>query len=191
MARPKDESKVEVIYEATLKLVLKTGFNGQKMADVAKAAKLATGTLYIYFKNKDVLINQLFLHLKRAKTAAVLKVYRPDDPFEEAFRKMWFSYLNISLREPERMMFIEQSEHTSYLTKKTKQQGDELLQPLAAFIGLGIKTKKLRHLPVDIMLSQLLGPVYELVKLEHEGTVKLSAARKQALFEMAWNAVRR
>ena len=47
MARPKDENKINTIYEATLKLVLKTGFNGLKMADVAKAAKLATGTLNI------------------------------------------------------------------------------------------------------------------------------------------------
>jgi AcrR family transcriptional regulator len=49
MSRPRDENKIEVIYEATLKLVLETGFNGLKMADVAKAANLATGTLYIYF----------------------------------------------------------------------------------------------------------------------------------------------
>ncbi|MFM8913689.1 MAG: TetR/AcrR family transcriptional regulator [Flammeovirgaceae bacterium] len=190
MARPKDDSKIDMIYEATLKLVLKTGFNGLKMADVAKAAKLATGTLYIYFKNKDVLINKLFLHLKHAKTAEVLKVYDSDDAFDDAFRKMWFSYLEISLREPERMLFIEQFAHTSYLTKKTKQQGDQLLEPLAAFIETGIKNKKLRHLPVDIVLSQVLGPVYEMVKLEKEGTLKLTASQKQALYEMAWNGVR-
>jgi TetR/AcrR family transcriptional regulator, repressor of fatR-cypB operon len=190
MARPKDENKIDAIFEATLKLVLKTGFNGLKMADVAKAAKLATGTLYIYFKNKDVLINELFLHLKKAKTTEVLKVYNPSDTFEEAFRKMWFSYLDISLREPERMLFIEQFAHTSYLTKKTKQQGDQLLAPLASFIESGIKNKKLRHLPVDIVLSQVLGPIYEMVKLEKEGTLKLSTQQKQALYEMAWNAVR-
>ncbi len=190
MARPKDDSKINAIYEATLKLVLKTGFNGLKMADVAKAAKLATGTLYIYFKNKDVLINELFLYLKKAKTAEVLKVYNPSDAFEVAFRKMWFNYLDISLREPERMLFIEQFAHTSYLTKKTKQQGDQLLAPLAAFVESGIKNKKLRPLPVDIVLSQVLGPIYEMVKLEKEGTLKLSTQQKQALYEMAWNAVK-
>lgn len=190
MARQKDETKIQAIYEATLKLVLKTGFNGLKMADVAKVAKVATGTLYIYFKNKDVLINELFLHLKRAKTTEVLSVYNPRDSFVEAFHKMWFRYLEVSLREPERMLFIEQFAHTSYLTKKTKQQGDQLLEPLAAFVQLGIKNKKLRHLPVDIVLSQVLGPIYEMVKLEKEGTLRLSAQQKQALYEMAWNAVR-
>lgn len=190
MARPKDDTKIDVIYEATLKLVLKTGFNGLKMADVAKAAKLATGTLYIYFKNKDVLINELFLHLKKAKMAEVLTVYSPDDAFDDAFRKMWFRYLDISLREPERMLFIEQFAHTSYLTKKTKQQGDQLLEPLAAFTELGITNKKLRPLPVDMVLSQVLGPIYEMVKLQKEGTFKLSTIQKQALYEMAWNAVK-
>lgn len=190
LAKPKDEREAKAIYEVTLKRVLTTGFNGLKMADVAKAAKLATGTLYIYFKNKDLLINELFLHLKKAKTTEVLKAYNPNDAFEEAFRKMWFSYLDISLREPERMLFIEQFAHTSFLTKKTKQQGNQLLAPLAVFIESGIKNKKLRHLPVDIVLSQVLGPIYEMVKLEKEGTVKLSTHQKQALYEMAWNAVK-
>ncbi|MFM7485318.1 MAG: TetR/AcrR family transcriptional regulator, partial [Cytophagales bacterium] len=77
MARPRDENKIEPIYEATLRLVLKTGFNGLKMADVAKAAKLATGTLYIYFKNKEVLINELYSHLKKSKMAKMLEVFDP------------------------------------------------------------------------------------------------------------------
>lgn len=190
MSKPKDERKIAAIYEATLKLVLKTGFNGLKMADVAKAAKLATGTVYIYFKNKDVLINNLFLYLKTVKTAEVLKAYDPNDTFDDAFRKMWYSYLDISLREPERMLFIEQFAHTSYLTKKTKQQGDQLLEPLAKFIRVGINNKKLRNLPTDIIVSQMLGPIYEMVKLEKDGTLKLTRSQKAALFEMAWHAVK-
>lgn len=190
MARPKDDRKIHAIYEATLKLVLKTGFTGLKMADVARAAQLATGTLYIYFRNKDVLINSLFLHLKKVKTTAVLNAYRPSDGFEDAFRKMWFTYLELSLREPERMLFIEQFAHTSYLTPKTKKQSDLLLEPLATFVQQGIRQKKLRNLPVDMVLSQVLGPIYEMVKLETAGTLKLSSAQKQALFEMAWQAVR-
>jgi AcrR family transcriptional regulator len=189
MARQRDDSKIEAIYDATLRLVLKTGFNGLKMADVAKSAKLATGTLYIYFKNKDVLINELFLHLKRTKTFKLLGVFEPEDSFEVAFRKLWFNYLELSLAEPERMLFIEQFAHTSYLTTKTKEQGDKLLEPLALFLQRGIQQKIVRRLPIEILLSQLMGPIYEIVKLQKDGSPKISVSQKEGLFEMAWNSI--
>ena len=189
MARPKDETKIEAIFEATLKLVQKSGFNGLKMADVAKAAGMATGTLYIYFKNKDVLINELFLALKRSKTSRMMLGVNPQDSFEETFRKLWFNYFDISMAEPERMLFIEQFAHTSYLTKKTKAQGDQLLEPLIAFLEEGIRKKIIRRLPVEILLSQLMGPIYEMVKVLQEKQTPITQTQKQGMFEMAWRSV--
>lgn len=190
MARPRDESKIEAIYEATLKLVLETGFNGLKMVDVAKAAKLATGTLYIYFKNKEVLINELFFHLKKNKTLKLLEVFDARDSFQVAFKKLWMNYLNISLAEPERMKFIEQFTHTSYLTKKTKQQSDLLLKPLEDFLADGIKQGLIKKLPVELLLSQLMGPINESVKLHYDQTLKITPTLKEELFHMAWNSIK-
>jgi TetR/AcrR family transcriptional regulator, repressor of fatR-cypB operon len=190
MARPRDESKVEAIYEATLKLVLETGFNGLKMADVAKAAHLATGTLYIYFKNKEVLINDLYYHLKKNKTLKMLEVFDVQDRFPVAFKKLWMKYLNISLAEPERMQFIEQYTHTSYLTKKTKQQGDQLLKPLEEFLASGIKQGLVKKLPVQLLLSQLMGPINESVKLHYNQTLKITPSIKEELFRMAWSSIK-
>jgi TetR/AcrR family transcriptional regulator, repressor of fatR-cypB operon len=190
MARPRDESKIEVIYEATLKLVLETGFNGLKMADVAKEAKLATGTLYIYFKNKEVLINELYFHLKKNKTLQMLEVFDVNDSFSVAFKKLWFNYLNISLAEPERMKFIEQFTHTSYLTKKTKQQGDQLLKPLEDFLLRGMKQGVVKKLPTQLLLSQLMGPIIESVKLHYDQTLKITPVLKEELFKMAWNSIK-
>jgi AcrR family transcriptional regulator len=191
MARPKDDSKIEAIYDATLKLVLETGFNGLKMADVAKEAKLATGTLYIYFKNKEVLINELYYHLKKSKTLKVLEVFDSKDDYEVSFKKLWTSYLTISLAEPERMKFIEQFTHTSYLTKKTKQQGDELIIPLEDFLKQGILKGLIKKLPVELLLSQLMGPIIESVKLHYESTLRITNSLKEEMFQMAWNSIKK
>jgi AcrR family transcriptional regulator len=190
MARPRDENKIEAIYEATLKLVLETGFNGLKMADVARAANLGTGTLYIYFKNKEVLINELYYHLKKNKTLKMLEVFDATDPFLIAFKKLWMNYVNISLAEPERMKFIEQYTHTSYLTKKTIQQSDQLLKPLEDFLSSGITLGLIKKLPVQLLLSQLMGPINESVKLHYNQTLKITSRLKEELFEMAWNSIK-
>jgi len=191
VARHRDETKIEAIYEATLLLVLETGFNGLKMADVAKEAGFATGTLYIYFKNKEVLINELYFHLKKNKTLKMLEVFDTSDSFLVAFKKLWMNYLIISLQEPERMRFIEQFTHTSYLTKKTKQQSDLLLKPLEDFLTVGIKQGLVKKLPVQLLLSQLMGPINESVKLQYEKTLKLTATLKEDMFKMAWSSIRK
>ncbi len=128
------------------------------MADVAKAAKLATGTLYIYFKNKEVLINELYYHLKKNKTLKMLEVFDAKDPFQVAFKKLWINYFNISLAEPERMKFIEQYTHTSYLTSKTKQQGDQLLKPLEVFLASGIKQGMVKEASCPTAVKPAHGP---------------------------------
>jgi len=191
VARHRDETKIEAIYEATLRLVLETGFNGLEMADVAKEAGFATGTLYIYFKNKEVLINELYFHLKKNKTLKMLEVFDTSDSFLVAFKKLWMNYLIISLQEPERMRFIEQFTHTSYLTKKTKQQSDLLLKPLEDFLTVGIKQGLVKKLPVQLLLSQLMGPINESVKLQYDKTLKLTATLKEDMFKMAWSSIRK
>ena len=52
MPKIKDENKIASIQMAAMKLVIKTGFVGLKMADVAAGAGIATGTLYIYYSSK-------------------------------------------------------------------------------------------------------------------------------------------
>ena len=55
MPRIKDENKIQAIYQATLALVLKSGYAELNMAAVAKEAGIATGSIYTYFKNKEAL----------------------------------------------------------------------------------------------------------------------------------------
>jgi TetR/AcrR family transcriptional regulator, repressor of fatR-cypB operon len=189
MPRPKDDTKVQVIFSATLALVLKTGFTGLKMADVAKAAKLATGTLYIYFKNKEVLINQLYLAIKKQKMEKLMAVFNPTDTFPESFKKLWYCYFKVSLNEPERMMFIEQYAHSSFLTKKTKEQSDMMLNGLKDILSEGMKQGIVKKLPVTLLLGQLIGPITELVKLQYDGSLTITSKLMDECFEMAWDSI--
>ncbi len=56
---PKTEKKNRII-EAAVKVFAEKGFYLAKVSDVAKAANVADGTIYLYFKNKDDLLINLF-----------------------------------------------------------------------------------------------------------------------------------
>src|SRR5690349_15921319 len=52
--------KRERILRAAVKVFAKNGFYATRVSDVAKAAGVADGTIYLYFKSKDELLVSLF-----------------------------------------------------------------------------------------------------------------------------------
>jgi TetR/AcrR family fatty acid metabolism transcriptional regulator len=56
----KRNSRKEDIINAAIKIFAQKGFYNAKVADVAREAGIADGTIYLYFKNKDDLLISLF-----------------------------------------------------------------------------------------------------------------------------------
>lgn len=59
-ANPAATDKREAILKAATKVFARNGFFQSQVADVARAAGVAAGTVYLYFRNKDDLLVSLF-----------------------------------------------------------------------------------------------------------------------------------
>lgn len=62
MARRTGE-KYFAILEAAVKTFARFGFHGTRVADIAREAGVADGTVYIYFRNKEDILTSLFQEL--------------------------------------------------------------------------------------------------------------------------------
>lgn len=60
MASAKGQVKYEAILRAAIKVFARNGFFNSKVADVAREAGVADGTVYLYFKNKDDILVSIF-----------------------------------------------------------------------------------------------------------------------------------
>ena len=56
---PEDSAKWRQIVEGARKVFLEHGFDAASMGDIAKAAGVSKGTLYVYFKDKDELFGAI------------------------------------------------------------------------------------------------------------------------------------
>src|SRR6476646_9541051 len=108
MPKLKDENKVKDIHAAALSILLKTGFSGLKMAEVAAEAGIATGTLYIYYKSKEELINAVFKQTKNESVSAFLDPAHATGNFYSTYKNMWYAYFRFCLEHPQKMLFVEQ-----------------------------------------------------------------------------------
>ena len=85
--------KYEAILRAAIKVFARSGFFNSKVADVAREAGVADGTIYLYFKNKDELlmaaIDSAFHRFIRRAQAALDELTDP----REKLRRMAFLHL--------------------------------------------------------------------------------------------------
>lgn len=192
MPRPKDDSKLEAIHLAAARLVLRTGFSGLTMAAVAKEASVATGTLYIYYKAKDALIEGAFMAVKGSVAEAMAKV-----PFNEAasaypkvFRAVWNAYYRWCERFPERMLFLETALYSGHVSSQTIDKAEAAFAPLDAFIRAGVDAGHVHTLEPAILKAQVTGAIHEIIRLTLRDGKKLSAAVTAKLCNAAWSGVR-
>ena len=89
--RVKSNEKRIALLNATLSLVINNGFHDAPMSKIAKLAEVSPATIYIYFENKQDLINQLYLELKATFSTQAFKNYDVNQPIKESFQQIWFN----------------------------------------------------------------------------------------------------
>ena len=60
MARRRTPDKRSRILEAAVKVFARKGYFGARVSDIAKSARVADGTIYLYFRNKEDILVSLF-----------------------------------------------------------------------------------------------------------------------------------
>jgi AcrR family transcriptional regulator len=117
MVRSKEEVvheyRIHSIQDAALRVIARKGMSAATMAEIAEEAGVAKGTLYLYFRDRDELVEKTFETTIQQLHARVDAVFAQDLPFEQKLRAMIsakiaffrdnaeFFRLYLSLRMPE------------------------------------------------------------------------------------------
>lgn len=188
--KSKDEQKESTIIRATLQLIFREGLAGLKMSDIAKQASMAVGTLYIYFKNKEDLLNHLFLHFKRESMTQLAQKIDFAQPFKVNFKQLWHNYLAYAVDNPEQATLLEQLHYSPYLRPEVVEETDKLLQPIRDMLNEGKRQMLIKHIDNELLLAFLSGSINQIARRFGENDQKLSLEQREQAFDMTWDAVR-
>lgn len=182
--RCKDESKVDAIYKATLTLVKDRGLAGITMCDISKEASIATGTLYIYFKNKDELIKALFTECREKSARYYFDGIKEQLSFEERMQKLFRNIVYFKMKHFEVSAFLEQSYHSPYVDVIDLKKKQKAMEPLIVLIKEGVEAKKIKNIEVRLVVSYLFGIVNEMVKRAYFSNKKLTDTDVDEVYTM-------
>lgn len=190
VVRVKDEKKIDAIFKATLNLVKEKGLAGITMCDISKEASIATGTLYIYFKNKDELIKELFAECREKSARQYFADLDDNASFEERMQKVFTNIITYKRIYFEVSAFLEQSYHSPFVCITDLKKKQKALQPLFDLVEEGIATKKIKAVDVELIISYMFGIINEMVKKTYFSNKKISPSTLEQLYSMFWNGIK-
>jgi TetR/AcrR family fatty acid metabolism transcriptional regulator len=113
-SRPARPEKFRAILRAATQVFARSGYFNSKVADIARAAGVADGTVYLYFKSKDDLLSSIFdVAMEDFINRARAELARLDDPREKLRR---FAQLHFESLERDRdaaIVFQIELRHTT------------------------------------------------------------------------------
>jgi AcrR family transcriptional regulator len=102
--RGRVEEKERAILAAARAVFVKHGFEGARMAEIARRASVAEGTIYIYYKTKNDLLQTVVLQFWDGITEGAAKAVNPKAGTFEQLRALADHHLTLMIRDRE---FIE------------------------------------------------------------------------------------
>jgi len=186
--RHKDDNKHREICDAAIELITKNGFADTSMSKIARAAGVSPATIYVYFENKEELLRELYLFVKREMSAALLRGVKENLTVAESFKIIWNNFYDYATRNSVRFAFTEQFAN-SPLVDGCREESMNYFQPLLAVFERGKAEFIFKDISLEIFIAFTFAPLTGLVKAHFGGEMALDEKALATAFEIAWDAV--
>ena len=185
----KPEDKRSKLLDAALELFETRGFDGVAVPEIAKAAGVATGTLYLYFKDKAALVNALYRHWKAAYNATVLAPMPEGLDARATFSRYWQRMTAFARHHPRAMRFMDLHHHGAYLDAESKSLSRDYLETAEAFARQARAQGAIRDLDPILIVALMWGAAAGLVKFSASGALTLDPKSATAMEDALWRAI--
>jgi len=157
--------KRERILTAAERIFARHGFFAAKVADVAKEAGVADGTIYLYFKSKDELLISLFESRMERFNQLLGEAIAGDATPTEKLLAIVRTYLGLVREQPmvAEVLTIELRQSAKFMKEASNPKFGDLLRMLAGVIAEGQAAGELsRDVPAQVAARMIFGILDEL-----------------------------
>ncbi|MGH1408368.1 MAG: TetR/AcrR family transcriptional regulator [Aeromonas sp.] len=182
--------KKESIFNAAHEVLGERGFHGLSIAEVAKKANVATGTIYRYFGDKDDLIRQLHQHTILQCVPMVMANVEIDTVSFQQFRQLWLNIHAIFVNEPNAIRCKLQYESSPLGAElETNPVVLAAWEPLDQFFEQGVAQGLFIDLPILALQVLSLDSVMHLALQCRVHNIMLTESQLETAIRASWNAI--
>lgn len=165
--RPRDENKIDQLREKAIETIARKGIEGLSMQKLAKDAGVSPATIYIYFKNREDMLQQLYQVVEQTFTTAMLDGFDPEMSFRDGLWLQWKNRLQFVEKHPHYQKFFEQFS-TSPCGPDARSQMLGFKKAMRTFVLRAQERGEIIKLQPELFWSIAYGPFYSLLRF-HTG----------------------
>ena len=189
MARPKSEDKRNAILCAATRVFAERGL-GAPTAAITCAAGVAEGTLFIYFKTKDELVNALYRDIKLELADAMMSGFPRKASVRHRLQHVWDEYVQWGVAHPVAHKVLKQIEVWDGLSEESKAAGSAPFAEIQAMAQEAVAHRILQDLPQQFIAATMSALAETTMQFMRENPKKADAYRSSG-FAMLWAGIAR
>jgi AcrR family transcriptional regulator len=181
-------NKKETILVSALKLLTEKGVHNTPMSAIAKAAGTGMGTIYNYFANKEILINEIYISIKEEERW-VFQAFDSTQPIKTQFEMYFTSIVDFYINNPLFFNFMEQLQASPIITKDSKEVGLSAVDSVLKLLEKGQQDRVVKAIDIDELLLFIGGAVLAYLRWYYNQT----EVSDDSLFNqkmMVWDAIK-
>lgn len=187
--REKNYFKETSILDATLYLINSQGLSNISMSKIAKIASVSPATIYIYFENKEDLINSLYIKTKTKMSTSIFESLSNTDNIKDQYEQVVTKFVQFIMNYKEEFLFLEQVQNSPLLEPSTLSESDELFSKLSNLYVDGKDQGVLKDRDIRLLSLMTSSPTMEYAKLFHKGHVEGTQEEINHIVMMCWDAI--
>ncbi|GAB4341360.1 MAG: TetR/AcrR family transcriptional regulator [Calditrichia bacterium] len=181
--------KRQAILKAALELFVERGFHNTPTSLIAKQAGVATGTLFHHFKNKEELINALYMETKTQMGQAIKQNFQNTGSLEERMRQLFKEIVKWGILNPKEYRFIQQFTNSPFITKLTRDKALNQFEYLTKIINELVNSGELKAIYPEFIEDFLEGVFKLAITHFRRHPDKISEETIDRVFDICWYGI--
>jgi len=150
-------------------MLVEDGFQGFSMNRLTKACGISVATLYIYYKDKDDLIQKIGVEIGTKFFYETLKDFSPTMSFKDGLKKQWENRSRFAIKFPNEVACFEIIRHSTHGDYILQESLKDFKTAMGDFFKNAINKKELVPVSLEVFWSVAYGPLYALLRFHSEG----------------------
>ncbi|MBL7812031.1 MAG: TetR/AcrR family transcriptional regulator [Bacteroidetes bacterium] len=180
----------ERLLKAVLKYTHKQGLHNLAMGRLSKETKVATGTWYHHFQNREDLLEQVYLYCRHN----LAQSFRMNPDTEKSVKNQLQTAIQTAwehvCKNPEELRFIVEMEAGSHTSSAAMRESILYFEGLHRLCEKGTHEGILRTMPAHEMVLYIQHMIYSALRTAMNKSAKPAAESGPVLSEMIWQALK-
>ena len=193
MTKQTKHKKRENIILAAMTLIAKFGFHDAPMSMIAEKAGVGIGTIYRYFKNRDMMIQMIYKRNQERLVAFLLENYPSDWDVKDCFFHICYGMMSYFISNPLCFKYCEQFHNSPYGLASRRERLFVSANQTDIFMDLYKRAtcrKVIKNMPVVLFFNLAYAPIIWSTRDHIVGMVQLDVPLAKLIVTSCWDSVK-